>query len=272
MPEVIDHCVDASPLDDVAIRMLLEVRPKGLASPLPTTAVKMWSTGDGVAEMRLYGIIGKEITSAGVAEALAEAPYAERLDIRISSNGGDIIEGWVIYNALARHPAAQKIVTIEGLAASMATIIAMVGTEIVIPSNSYMMIHNPIGAAIGGPEDMRRMADFIDHMRGVAVGTYARRTGLTTDRVSELMDAETYMSAEQALLLGFADRIETTPYSDTGRTDAPMVMRSQSGDVKDPDLAVVAKDIDTVGIYARLNAASPRGRYPKIQAVLSQKA
>lgn len=162
----------------------------------------------GSATLLLYGEVGYDVTALGVTQALAAAGPVNSLDIRISSIGGSVIEGWAIFNALARHPAAKKTVTVEGMAASMASIIAMVGNPIIMPENSYMMIHNPSGIVAGGPDDMRTMADLLDHMRGVAAQTYSDRSGQAVPVVTAMMDAETFMDAQQAVALGFADQVE----------------------------------------------------------------
>ena len=94
------------------------------------------------------------------------------------------------------------------MAASMASIIAMVGTTIIVPENSYIMIHNPAGVCFGGGDDMRTMADLLDHLQGVAAQTYAARTGQPVAVIIAMMDAETYLDAAQALALGFADQVE----------------------------------------------------------------
>ena len=162
----------------------------------------------GTATLLMYGEIGYDITALGVTQALASAGPVDTLDIRISSIGGSVIDGWAIFNVLARHPASQKTVTVEGMAASMASIVAMAGTTIIMPENSYMMIHNPSGVAIGGPNDMRSMADLLDHMQAVAAQTYSARSGQPVPVVTAMMSAETFMGADEAVALGFADQVE----------------------------------------------------------------
>ena len=190
----------------------LATRLRLAADVLPTAATlgtsRMRGSATGTPELLLYGVIGDEVTAMGVTQALASVPGAPRLSIRICSIGGSTSDGFAIFNALSRHPAREKVVTIEGMAASMASLIAMAGTEIVMPSNSYMMIHDPAALAVGGAERMQRIGEHLGHLRDVAAQTYASRSGQTVARVREIMAAETYLSAEQALALGFCDRIE----------------------------------------------------------------
>ena len=81
--------------------------------------------------------------------------------MRINSPGGSCFDGVAIYNALARHP-AHKTVWVDGFAASAASVVAMAGDEIVMPENTMMMIHEPVGAGAGTAADMRAMADALD--------------------------------------------------------------------------------------------------------------
>lgn len=201
------------------------------------------------AEICLLGSIGTEVTPAGVSAALSDAGTAGRLNIRIFSVGGSMTDGWAIYNMLARHPAKEKVVTIEGMAASMASLIAMVGTEIIMPSNSYMMIHNPAVAVSGGEGDLRRAADLLQHMRSMVVNTYARRTKQSEEVIQSLMDAETYLSAEQALTLGFCDEI-TGPIRMAASLTPPKIEPLPAI----AEAALQSRTLDAARIFRRLNA------------------
>lgn len=201
------------------------------------------------AEITLFGIIGSEVTATRVSAILAQAEAVPRLDIRISSTGGSVTEGWAIFNMLARHPAKEKVVTIEGIAASMASVIAMVGTEIVMPSNSYLMVHNPATVIAGGEEDLRRGADLLQHMQGVVVKTYAARTRQAEAVVQALMDAETYLSADQALELGFCDRI-----SQPIRMAASLSLSAAALLPESIAAALQPRMVEAAPIYHRINA------------------
>lgn len=160
----------------------------------------------GAGRITLMSDIGEfGVTAADFRVALASLGSVQRLDIDINSNGGDVTEGFAVYNMLARHP-ARKIVTILGLAASMASVIAMVGDEVMMPSNAMLMIHNPFGGAIGNASTIKSFGEALDIMQSSIRDVYARRTGLPSAQIAQMMDAETWLSAARSVELGFADR------------------------------------------------------------------
>ena len=160
----------------------------------------------GAGRITLMSDIGEfGVTAADFRVALASLGSVQRLDIDINSNGGDVTEGFAVYNMLTRHP-ARKIVTILGLAASMASVIAMVGDEVMMPSNAMLMIHNPFGGAIGNASTIKSFGEALDIMQSSIRDVYARRTGLPSAQIAQMMDAETWLSAARSVELGFADR------------------------------------------------------------------
>jgi ATP-dependent Clp protease, protease subunit len=124
----------------------------------------------------------------------------------MNSPGGDVFDGLAIYNTLKRHP-ANVIVDVDGMALSIASIIAMAGNEIRMAKNAMMMIHDPWTISMGTADDFREQADLMDTVKGNLVTTYADRTGVPESEVSDLMSAETWMTAEQAVKAGFADAV-----------------------------------------------------------------
>jgi ATP-dependent protease ClpP protease subunit len=128
--------------------------------------------------------------------------------LRINSDGGDVTTGFAIFNMLRRH-SARKVVTIEGLAASMASVIAMVGDEIIMPENAMMMIHNPFGGVIGIADQVKSFGNALEAMQNSIVKAYRDRTKLPESKIQSMMDAETWLTAEDAVKLKFADTIET---------------------------------------------------------------
>ena len=162
-------------------------------------------------EMYLYDEIGggffsEGITASSVQEALATMKGLDGVDVYINSPGGAVFEGVTIYNQLKRF-AGQKTVHIDGLAASIASIIAMAGDEICMAENAMMMIHDPYGFAMGTSDDMRKQADAMDQVRGTLVNTYVARTKGDEKAISGWMAAETWMDAKQSVERGFADKI-----------------------------------------------------------------
>ena len=132
---------------------------------------------------------------------------AKTINLRVNSPGGSVFDGTAIYNALKAHPA--KVVTyVDGVAASIASIIALAGDEVRMASNAYFMVHNPWGVAIGDGEELRKMAAILDKITVVMAGTYAAKCGKPKAEVLDLMNAETWFTAEEALAAGFVDVIE----------------------------------------------------------------
>lgn len=133
----------------------------------------------------------------------------EELHLRINSPGGSIIEGFAMANFLDR--LQNKIVVhIDGWAASMASLICMVGDEIHAPVNAWIMIHNPWASVGGDAEELRKMADMLDEMKKQSVDMYLRCGGKkkTRKEIEEMMDAETWMTATEAHEIGFVTHLE----------------------------------------------------------------
>jgi ATP-dependent protease ClpP protease subunit len=155
--------------------------------------------------IRLYGEIGWEVTAADVVKQL-DGWKGNAIDVHINSVGGDVFEGLAIYNALTQWEGIVN-VHIDGIAASMASVIAMAGSKVTMASASLLMIHNPHTMVGGDQHKMQKTADLLDTVRQVLVGAYTRKTGMTPEAVIELLDAETWMDAETAKRLGFIDEV-----------------------------------------------------------------
>ncbi len=159
-------------------------------------------------EVVIYDEIGNfGIDSKTFIEELANVPKENDILLRINSPGGSVIDGLAIYDALRRTP--QKVITrIEGLAASIASIIAMAGDEIIMSENSLFMIHNVWGGETGDSKDMRKAADLMDKMSSKLVSIYMAKSGKEESEITSWMDSETWFSAEEALEAGFINSIE----------------------------------------------------------------
>ena len=160
------------------------------------------------AEITLYDVIDSfwGVSAAGIYDALKAAKdEIKTIRVRINSPGGNVFEGTAIYNLLRSH-SAKKIILIDGIAASMASVVAMAGDEIHMGEGAYMMIHDPLGRINGGADEMRDMADLLEKMKDQIVNIYARRTGQPEDTIREWMADETWMTADQAIENKFADR------------------------------------------------------------------
>lgn len=149
------------------------------------------------------GFFSEGITAQSVSEALKEFTPKAAIDVYINSPGGSVFEGVAIYNQLMRWD-AKKIVHIDGIAASIASVIAMCGDEINMASASLMMIHRAWGLGMGTADEMRKTAEALDKIDTVILDTYTARTGGDRKKIEGWMDAETWMSADEAVERGFA--------------------------------------------------------------------
>jgi ATP-dependent Clp protease protease subunit len=164
-------------------------------------------------ELYIYGPIanqtwwGDEISPVNFKTDLDSLGDISELTVYINSDGGDVFAGQAIHSMLKRHK-AKVTCYVDGLAASIASIIAMAGDVVHMPVNAMMMIHNPWTGMYGNAEEFRKMADTLDKIAESSIAVYQEKTGLSEKKIKEMMDAETWMSAKDALKLGFADEID----------------------------------------------------------------
>lgn len=162
-------------------------------------------------ELFIYGLIGSGFFGEGigaqaVAAALGELKGVAVLDIRMSSEGGDVFEAAAIYSQLSRFPATKNLY-VDGIAASAATFIAMAADKIVMSPAAMWMVHNPWTIAVGESVDLRALADRLDLEAQNIAERYAAKTGEPVARMRELMSAETWLNAAQTVEEGFADEV-----------------------------------------------------------------
>ncbi|WP_173935104.1 head maturation protease, ClpP-related [Chelativorans sp. Marseille-P2723] len=151
---------------------------------------------------------GTGVTANRISAALRSIGE-QNITVRINSPGGDMFEGIAIYNLLRTHP-AKVTVEVLGWAASAASIIAMAGDEIRMRLGSFMMVHNAWGLVIGNRHDMREAATLFEQFDAALADIYEARTGMKRADIEQLMDAETFMTAAQAVEYGFADVVDHT--------------------------------------------------------------
>ncbi|MGI2118164.1 ClpP-like prohead protease/major capsid protein fusion protein [Shewanella oncorhynchi] len=162
---------------------------------------------NGNAELMIYDEIGGwGISAQQFARDLQALGKVGTITARIHSPGGDVFEGMAIYNMIKGHP-AHKVCYIDGLAASMASVIAMAFDEVIMPENAMMMVHKPWGGTLGDAEDMRKYADLLDKVEGNLVGAYQHKTGLSEDELHALLAAETWLTGREAVEKGFANTL-----------------------------------------------------------------
>ncbi len=138
-------------------------------------------------------------------------PEVTQINIYINSNGGSVYEGTAIYNQLRRHP-AHKTVYVDGFACSIASVIAMAGDTVIMPRNTMMMVHNMMMGMYGNAQELRKCADDLDTINAAGRQAYLIKSNgkITEEKLIELMDAETWLTAEECIQYGFADEISET--------------------------------------------------------------
>lgn len=178
---------------------------------------------DDSAEILIYEDIGEGwyggITAKQFTADLKALGDVSTINVRVNSPGGDVFDGVAIYNQLLQHKATVN-VFIDGLAASIASVIAMAGNTITIAENAMVMVHNPWSFAMGEAKDFRKMADTLDQIRGAILTTYTNKTGLSEADVIALLDAETWMDAKTAKEKGFATAISSASTSSDASAQA----------------------------------------------------
>jgi ATP-dependent Clp endopeptidase proteolytic subunit ClpP len=167
-------------------------------------------------ELQLYEAIepsfgGEPGTAQRVANALSEVPDGEELHVRINSPGGHVFEGFAVYNLLKESP-ARVVVHIDGLAGSIASVIAMAGDEVQIAANASIMIHNPFAAVRGDAAELRQQADALEQLQTNILKAYqaaskANGVGKTRGQLAKAMTAETYFTAREAKEWGLVTKI-----------------------------------------------------------------
>lgn len=159
------------------------------------------------AELWIYDEIGpmSGITAQAVASALKQVASDRQLKIRLNSPGGSAFDGIAIYNLLQQR--GRVVVDIDGMALSAASLVAMAGDEIRMAENAMLMIHDPWTLTIGDAKDHQDAAERLEKLAGTLVSTYAARTGQSEKAVAEMMTAETWMTAGEALEFGFATSV-----------------------------------------------------------------
>lgn len=155
-------------------------------------------------EILMYGEIGFDITDLQFIKELDQYK-GQDVKIRANSPGGEVFQGWAMYNAIKEH--GQCDMQIDGLAASMMTIIMLGCRKISASKNAMIMIHNP---QMGGGGDSKRLikdAEILDKIKNLILTSYSERTGISEEELSKMLDAETWLTAQEALEKGFIDEI-----------------------------------------------------------------
>lgn len=167
---------------------------------------------DNSANLYIYGTItswrwdDKDVSADSFKKELEELGDIDILNVHINSCGGEVFQGLAIYNLLKQHSATINMY-IDGIAASIASVIAMAGDKIFIPKTALMMIHNCSTWTSGNSKDLRKTADDMDKIMEALKASYMSRVKISEDKLQELLDEESYLTADECIEMGFADVI-----------------------------------------------------------------
>lgn len=213
--------------------------------------VRAVERGDNV--ITIFGAIGEDFWSEGITAKTVTRQLRAiggPVEVQINSPGGDVFEGFAIYNALREHPYDVTIKVI-GMAASAASVIAMAGNTIQIGAAAFIMIHNCWVLGIGNRHDLRELADFLEPFDQALADVYVARTGQKEADVKAWLDAETYMSGSQAIDRGFAD--ELLPSDQTTMDEAERTNDRANNEVRALELTLLASGMTRSEARAKIN-------------------
>lgn len=185
-------------------------------------------TDSGEPEIELYGFIsefswwGDEVTPEKFKKDLYELGANGPVTVRVNSGGGEVFAASVMKSILVTYP-GMITMRIDGLAASAATIVILGGDKIKIQDSAYMMIHDPSALAWGNIEEFKTVLEMLKTVKDGIIDGYSARTNLSAEKLAKMMTDETWMTAKEAQLLGFADEVIT---SNPSKTDIGTAMKN----------------------------------------------
>lgn len=181
------------------------------------------------ANINIYGDITsypwteKDVSAYNLSKEI-EGLDVEQINVYLNSYGGEVAEGIAIYNSLKRHKAAVKTVC-DGMACSIASVIFMAGDERIMNNASLLMIHNAWTYTSGNADQLRKEADDLDKISNLSVKAYMEHTNISEEELKALLDAETFLSPEEALEYGFATTIIGDKKSDKASQSAKKTLQ-----------------------------------------------
>ena len=189
-------------------------RPMARLSPdLSPRAMELWNPGvkasaDSEATIGIYDVIGdywgEGMTATIVSAVLRRVGADKPVTVFIDSPGGDVFEGFAIYNLLRAHK-GEVTVKVVGMAASAASLIAMAGDRVEVARAGFLMIHNCWGGVIGNKNDFRKAAEDFEQFDAAMISIYESRTGIDASAIADMLDNETLLAGKDAIAKGFAD-------------------------------------------------------------------
>jgi len=241
----------------------------------PWYTMKASEKGD-TAEITIYDAIGQ---SFWMEETVSAKQFVEDLNglgdnvdnitLRINSPGGDVFDGVAIHNAIKNHK-AKVTARVDGIAASIASYIAMAADKIVMPQNSFLLLHNASGFSFGNADDMRAVADDLDRIDKSITATYAARSGQSAPKVRALLKEDRLMDATEAKQLGYADEVvkevKLAAFSDISMRLLPKAVaeriRAETGQQPEPKAPPVAAVSEKPVSPTPASPAGPEAHHP----------
>lgn len=163
-----------------------------------------------IPEVMIYDQIGMDWWGDGLSardfREQFNAIKADEINLHINSPGGSIYEGLAIYNTIKSHPAKIN-GYVDGIAASISSVLLMAADTIIMPENADLLVHKPWSGIVGNSDDMRNEADELDRMEDQIAKIYSDRTGINSKEISRMMSSETWISGNDAVEMGFADEV-----------------------------------------------------------------
>lgn len=220
------------------------------------------------ADLYIYG----DITSVPLSESDVSAHNlsqkivelnVNRINVYLSSYGGEVAEGLAIYNSLKRHKA--KVTTVcDGFACSIASVIFMAGDERIMNESSLLMIHNAWTWASGNADELRKQAEDLDTVNQASITAYMSGVSITEDEVKDLMNKESWIAPADALSWGFATAVESSGKSDKPSQNARKVLFAKMAE-KQPAPVQVTIDEDSIvqKLFEKLKQQEPKTAEPK---------
>ena len=217
--------------------------------------LKITNKAEQMASVRIYDPIGTgegELSAKAFKMALDDLGEPKAITVHVNSQGGSVIEGIAIAGMIERHP-AKVTALIEGGALSIASYIVMKADRVVMSNDAWLMIHNPMTAMQGDSVEFKKAADMMDRMASQLVDAYERRTGIDRGKIHQMMNDETWMTADEAIALGFVDE-KTEPSKPVQSLDVqafrnvPLVVaqagfKLNSKPIKETPMAATIKEI-----------------------------
>lgn len=180
--------------------------------PLNKKAFRIEAKSDKKAEIYIYGAIGESMWEDSIgakqfSEELKKIPDSVReIDVRLNSPGGDVFAGYAIYNQLKQHK-AKKTVYIDGLAASIASVIALAGDQIIMGEGAQFMVHKSWTMAFGNSFELERVIERLESIDEQLISLYTKKTKKPRAEIRDMVEKETWLNAEEAVEMGFADKV-----------------------------------------------------------------